>query len=356
MNKLKFALITGGINSFGLILWAWLYYGYQAAFLDAVLLGAITVSLPSILSRGIFRFRFWVRNQKSRFGTEYRDGTSILESTNPINRPDHSLDRIKEHLKSHTMVDDVRWEHFDEGRGLSIIHSGFHNIIIRIGMRNHLVITGATARIDEILRAVGKITNLQFKRKSQSPFQIHQPVRGAPRVFLSILIVGMFIGIPLTVGAGAYSSEAFNPVERTVLVGIDLQAQITPSVDSVDHRLNKAAFLISILGEEATEIQWSAENAALRSEQISQTELLSAKINLLLMEIDSQDLSTNQRVRREQLFMEFESAEDAVHRAIVETSDAEATQNYQYQMGIHCDLDGCISQVKSFSVVAAHHE
>jgi hypothetical protein len=256
MNTLRAVTWGGG----GLVVlsavWATLHYGGPARFLPTAAIGVVAATLPF----GIAYSKSAVRSLRRRFadvdaGLSAEKG-SIFVSQTTVDDPVDCLEAIVAAVRSDDDYDDVERESFDEGPGLMVMYTGFHNSFVRITEAGRVVVTGTSEHTHDLAATVGEAYALSFDRTRNNPFSGMEPIRGAPRVFLGVFIVVMLLVGVGTIGATAYPSDAYNPAERTVIVGLDARGDLDPGTGPTETRLAKAAFLVAIVDEEAQEIRW----------------------------------------------------------------------------------------------------
>ena len=319
VNKLRGLTAIGGGLLIGLALWAASFYaasfGETIPYLKVAVVGGGVVVLPVALAYG----KLWIKTigqyLERRKATSYERGT-IFVSEDPISDPDMTLDRVADAVSGVDDFDDVYRDAFPEGEGLTVIHTGFHNSFVRISDSTRLVITGASAKSAALADLITERVGLPVRRALRNPFEDPQPVRGAPRVFLSVIVVGILVLGVVGIAGAAYPSMAYNPAERTVLVGIDARADFDPAMDKTEHRLNKAAFLVDVLEEKQVEILWARNDSSRIRAHGEQAAEVSADIRTLLAAVRASSPTPEQTARADRIEANLHEAERNVAKAL----------------------------------------
>ncbi|MDX1744856.1 MAG: hypothetical protein R3324_02865 [Halobacteriales archaeon] len=312
VNKLRGITVIGGSLLVGLSLWALTFYARSSADYGPYLKVAATGIVIILLPIAIAYLKLWggtiAQYLARRKSDSYERGT-IFITEDAVANPDRTLDRIADVVTDVDDFDDVYRDAFPEGEGLTVVHTGFHNSFVRVSDSAHLVITGASAKSARLAEIITERVGIPVHRALRNPFVKPQPVRGAPRVFLSVIIVGFVVLGVMGVAGAAYPSSAYNPAEKTVLVGMDARADLDPGVTTTDHRLDKAGFLVDVLEEKEVEVLW-AENdfERVRQQGVQATEI-SADVRTLLAQARSEGLSDEQSARATQIERDLHEAE-----------------------------------------------
>jgi hypothetical protein len=319
MNKLRTFAAGGPVVLAVATLWAALRYGVAPASRGGYLAAALAVvaipTLPVALSYG----KLWLR----RLGEYRQNGSgfsferrSIFVSGDAVGDADRTLADIEAAVSSADEYDECRRDRFGEGRGLTIRHTGFHNSFVRIAGDGRVVVTGASRNTHSLAALVERVASLPMRRTRRHPMLERKPIRGAPRAFLGLFLVAVFLVGVGGIGAAAYPADAYSAPERTVLVGYDARADAVPGYDESDATLDKAAFLVNALGEEAVELGWDRDDAAKLSEHARQSMFLSATVADMLAGARDAGLTAAERERVGSIEADLHAAECRVAAAI----------------------------------------
>lgn len=312
-NKLRvYAAVLGGGLSL-LSLWAAVAYGARtgeyASFALAGGAGVVVAAAPSLFAHG----KLWL--ERRRQGNR---GDQLYASA-PLDVSRESfIDDTESVLESSAEVGGVKRRDFPEGDGLVVEHTTFHGTFVRLSETNRVVVTGIrSAATQKVVAELEAAWSTVIDRTSANPFLAPIPVRGAPRVFLGLLLTALVVVDAVFLVGLAYPGATYNPGEKAVLVGYDLQADLDPGTSPTDAKLAKAGFLVSVLREEATEIAWRAgvNNSSVRD---TDADVVSADITRLLAEVRRSDPDQGQRARIAELEREHARAREAVAAAIAD--------------------------------------
>lgn len=322
MNKLRALSFGGGVVVVATALWATVHYGGSSLrFAEAALFGLVGAGLPS----GIASLKGAVRSlRRRRADVDERlsaERGSIFVSDQSIDDPVDCLETVLSVLRAEDRYDEVGRETFEEGPGLSIVHDGFHSSFVRITGAGRVVVTGASKRTHALADLVSETCSLTFERTQDNPFKGSEPVRGAPRVFLGVLIFVVLLAGTNAVGAAAYTDDAYNPAERMVLVGIDIQGDLRSDVSETDTALSKAAFLVDIVEEGTHEVQWAEDDSDRAVEQGRQALVVSNNARTLLATVRAESPSSEQLERADRIERRLGDAEHAVADTLDERAD-----------------------------------
>jgi hypothetical protein len=261
-NKLRGLSVGGGAFLVGAAAWTAASYGAtanRATFVGVALLGIGVAAAPRALATGkLWSYR--LRRAREAGGADGPDRDATYVSADPIRDPDDALGAVAAVVRDSDEYDGVRDEQFPEGVGLTITHVGFHNSFVRITDADRMVVSGASERTRSLARDAGDALGVSLEPASSNPFRGPRPVRGAPRVFLGVLLVALVVVGAIGLGGAAYPSDAYNPAEKSVLVAVDARADVDPGFSDAEARLAKAAFLADVLDEEAVEIRWDGDD------------------------------------------------------------------------------------------------
>lgn len=319
VNKLRALSWTGGVFLLVLSVWAAVRYsggpGEPWPFLWGIVAGLLVIVLPASLARA----KLWTRKandaRHSRRSSSVERG-SVFVSESDVHDPAASLATIADAVHETDRYDQVRREKFSEGEGLSITHAGFHSLFVRATGSGRLVVTGASRRTRSLALFIERTCGISFTNAASNPFHKPRPVQGGSRVFLGLLlIVVVLVGIGGAAGA-AYPSSAYNPAEKTVLVSIDLRADVDPGMSETEAKLTKAAFLVDVLSEEAVEIRWVQNSSVRIRTHGRQALLISEDIRRLLTDVRRSSPTPEQVARADHIKAALHDAEQAVARAI----------------------------------------
>ena len=319
VNKLRGLTMLGGGLLVGLSLWASSFYPRDPTgtvpYLKIAVVGVGIILLPV----GLAYAKLWVKlvgqYLERRKSETYERGT-IFVSEEPVADPHGTLDRVASAVDDVDDFDDVYRDAFPEGEGLTVIHTGFHNSFVRISDSARLVITGASAKSAALAELITDRVGLPVRRALRNPFEEPQPVRGAPRVFLGVIVFGIVVLGVTGIAGAAYPSPAYNPAEKTVLIGMDARASLDPGVGNTEHRLDKAAFLVAVLEEKQVEILWARNDSTRIRTHGEQAAEISTEIRTLLAEARASRLSPAQAARTERIEANLHQAELNVARAL----------------------------------------
>jgi len=258
-NKLRGLSVGGGAFLVGAAAWTAASYGAtadRATLVGVALLGVGVAAAPRALAAAkLWSYRLRRAREAGGADEPARDATYV--SAEPIRDRDDALDAVAAVVRDSDEYDGVRDEQFPEGVGLTVTHVGFHNSFVRLTDADRLVVSGASEKTRSLARAAGDALGVSLEPASTNPFRGPEPVRGAPRVFLGVLLAGLVVVGALGVVGAAYPSDAYNPAEKAILVSVDARADFDPGFSDADARLDKAAFLADVLDEEAVEIRWA---------------------------------------------------------------------------------------------------
>ncbi|WP_226012214.1 hypothetical protein [Halomicrobium salinisoli] len=322
MNRLRALSRGGGGLVVLLALWATIHYGGSPLrFAPALLVGVVGAGLPAAFAwlKGAVRsLRRRLADADEGFSAEQG---SIFVSEGVVDDAVDCLESIRSALGDDERFDEVEREAFEEGPGLSVLHGGFHNSFVRITGAGRVVVTGASEQTGALADLVSESQSLSFERTRDNPFEGAEPVRGAPRVFLGVLVFVVLLAGVNAVGAAAYTADAYNPAERLVLVGIDAQGDADPGVSGTDARLSKAAFLATVVDEGSTEVRWAGNDSGRVAEQGRQALVASRDARRLLEAVRSGSPTADQRDRADRIERRLAEAERSVADALDERAD-----------------------------------
>lgn len=285
VNKLRLVARGGGSTLLLVTAWAALHYGPERGYLPFLGPAVLAVAVMAIPVLGAHA-KLWWHNAREwwegRGGYSFERG-SLLLSEESIGEREALLDDVTAAVEDTEGYDDVKRDEFPEGDGLTVTHAGFHNSFLRVTGAGRVLVTGASERSRDLADLLEERFGLTMEPSRFHPFLEPTPIRGAPRVFLSVfLVVGLVVGL-LGVGGAAYPSSAYNPAEKVVLVGFDARGD-APGVDQDQVRLQKAAFLVDVVNETAVEIAWEQNSSARIASHARSAVAVSDDTNRLLNE------------------------------------------------------------------------
>jgi len=315
MNKLRGLSLGGSSLLFVASLWAVLRYPGWVPFASAALLAAVVAGLPRTLAHGKLRVRRgWRWLSDLRTDDPSRDATYVSASS--VEDSERELAAIADAVRDADGFDDVRREEFDDGEGLVVTHAGFHSSFVRFTERGRLAVTGASKRTRRLVDLIESVRQRSLTDRTNNPLRRPDRVRGAPRVFLAVLLVAILVVGAGVIANGAYPADAYTSGEKTVLVSIDARADVSPGVSSTDATLSKAAFLVDSLEEEAVEISWETNSTARIAEHGQQSIRMSEDVRALLTEARSDSPTEAQAARADRIEADLHEAETTVAEAL----------------------------------------
>lgn len=327
MNKLRTLSWGGGGLVVVLAVWAATHYGRPLQFGSAVIIGVAAAGLPFGLAYLKSAFRSLRRRHADPEGGFSAEQGSVFVSESVVEDAVDCLETVYTAVEGDEDYDKVDRDAFEEGPGLTVLHAGFHNSFVRITGAGHVVITGASERTRELADTVSDVCSLSFERTRDNPFDGREPIKGAPRVFLGVIVFTILLFGINAVAVAAYPSGAYNPAERTVLVGIDAQSTIDPGASETETKLSKAAFLVAIVDEGSNEVRWAVNDSSRVAVQGEQALRVSSDARSLLATLDDGSTTPKQTERADQIEQRLVDAERSVAVALEERADSGALNN-----------------------------
>lgn len=328
MNKLRALSWGGGGLVVLLAVWAAIHYGGPVLrFAPAALVGIAAAGLPFGLAysrNAIESLRLSLADTDEGFSAEKG---SVFVSRSTVDDSVDFLEAVHSALRSDEEYHSVERDSFEEGPGLTVLHGSFHSSFIRITAAGRVVVTGASERTKLLADTVSDAYSLSFERTRNNPFDGIEPVRGAPRVFLGVFVFTMLLFGTHAVTAAAYPTSTYNPAERTVMVGFDASASVDPRVSETDSKLSKAAFLVEVVNESATEIRWRGNDSERIAGHGENAIAASDDARSLLASVEAGPLTPKQAERVERTKTRLAEAERTVAAALEEAVDDEALEN-----------------------------
>lgn len=264
VNKLRWFALVGGGALATLAAWAGVRYGEGVAldhFGPYVALGLGTVALPTLAARGKAAVRRLRRRLQARGG--HPSAGTVFVSNAPVEARRETLSMLAAATRERAAFRNVETVSFPEGDGLRLSHTGFHDSLVRFSDNDELVVSGASTKTNRLVaRCAETACSVSLTQSSSNPLWQTQPVRGAPRMMLVLVVLVAVTTGPLGVATAAYHSDAYNPVEKAVLVSIDARSDVDPGTSLTDARLQKAAFMVQVLAEKRVEIRWERDDTA----------------------------------------------------------------------------------------------
>lgn len=315
VNKLRaVSLFSGGVVVL-LAVWGLFRYPQSMGFLKMAVYGAAVATLPwTIAYTKLVLFQgYWAIKNRQATSTERG---SIFVSTGSVLDRSGVLADIESAIDEGMPEGSVSLDQFVEGPGLSVTFAGFHNSFVRIDKKNRVVLTGASKKVKELKNTIESADILSFKQSYINPFVRPMPVSGGFRILLGVAIIGLMIVGVMGVSGTAYPVDAYNPSEKTILMGFDLWADLDPSKSTTESHLDKAAFYVAILEEEAIEISW--DNASRASVHAAEAIKTSDDARAELKTARATPLSQPQSERADRIEQEIQAAEKEVAVALEE--------------------------------------
>lgn len=325
MNKLR-AFVVGGVFTLALFtVLTVLQYGItpdsRTGYLTAVVAIALLPVIPLMATYGKHGIRRLAEYHRNGGGLSF-ERKSIFVSSDTVSDTDRMLSDIEAAVEDTGEYDECRRDRFGEGRGLTIRHTGFHNSFIRVSGGSRLVVTGASENTHSLASLVEQVGSVTMERTRTHPFFDLQPIRGAPRAFLGLFLVVLFVFGVSGVAAAAYPADAYSAPERVVLVSYDSRVTLVPGYDTTDATLDKAAFLVGSLEEEAVEIEWDRDDVSKLETHTQQSRYLSVTIAEMLASTRESGLTATERDRIVTLESDLHAAECRVASAITTRIDS----------------------------------
>ncbi|EMA54254.1 hypothetical protein [Halococcus salifodinae] len=325
VNKLRTLSYGGGLLVGLTALWATISYGGSPLrFVGGFALAVVAAGLPAGLAHSKATALSYYRRYADEDAGFSEEQGAVYVSGSSVDDAFEALESVYASLEGDGTYDRIERDAFDEGPGLTVTYSGFHNCFVRVTDGGQMVVTGASKKTGTVADAVASACSLSFDRTRDNPFEGVEPVRGAPRVFLGVIVFAiLLVGVGALAG-GAYPSDAYNPAERTALMTIDASGDVNPGVSPTDTQLRKASFLVGVVDEEATEIRWEGNSSAEIAGHGRQAIAVSSDARDLLAAV-REGLATPEQVERaNRLAAELREAEQSVATALAERADSQA--------------------------------
>jgi len=317
MNKLRGLSLGGATLLVVASAWAFLRYPGWAPFAATTLLAVAVAGLP----RAIAHAKLWARRGWRRLSSvradDSRRGASFV-SDSPVEDPARELEAIADAVREFEGFDGVRREEFDDGEGLVVTHAGFHSSFVRPTRRGHVAVNGASDRTRRLVEVIESARPYSLTDRTNNPLRRPDRVRGAPRVFLAVLLFALLVVGAGAVANGAYPAGPYTTGEKAVLVSIDAGADVSPKVSGTDAALSKAAFVVGAIEEEAVEVEWESNRTTYSAvaEHGRQSLRMSEDARALLAEARAGDPTGDQAARADRIEADLHEAEASVAAAL----------------------------------------
>lgn len=327
VNKLRQTANAVGTFLIVIALWSALTYGSEtgiAPFVWVIVLGVVVVITPKLIARG--------RRYYGRIRTEMGGGSRTTDyyyvSTEPVGGHERVFRTVRDAVADAADLDGVSEGDFPEGLGLSVVHSGFHNSFVRVTADGRMVVSGATERTTEIADLLRRRLDIDFDRRWSNPMRREYPVEGGARVVLgTVFVVAAVVG-GLAVANAAYPTDAYNPVEKAVLLSYDARGGVSPSMSEADVAIAKADFRVTTLRETDTEVRWAGNDSASILGYGHNAVTIAATVRSTLADLQNRSLTADQRARVAEIRADLETAETDVATALANRADdAPISQN-----------------------------
>ena len=318
IDKVRALSWTGGI--FLLILSTWAFIHYELSSTNAKLLKAIGLcitvfTLPTVLA--YLKFGFHRARERWRLARDANYQVTVFVSRSSLEAPKETLASIETELKDRDTYDAVVHDEFSTGPGLTVVHSSYHNLFIRVLKSGRLAISGDSHRLDDLVNVIDNVESLSLTRASVNPFVSLEPVRGGPRTVLTVcLVVLVLLGTGSIAGA-AYPSNAYNPVEKTILVSFDVRSDIDPTMTQTDLKIAKSAFLVQVLDEKSVELMM-VNSTDQRIHHAKAAVIISGDARYLLRDVRRSSLSAKELKRTNRIEANLRKEEQEVASVIAE--------------------------------------
>ena len=319
MNKLRTLVLGGSAFLLVAVAWAFLTYGATPANAGAYLRVLAVAALLPAIPRALAAVKYVVGRRleaRENGGGLSAERDSIFVSESAVGDAERTLARLADAISAEEDFDGVSRDEFDEGPGLTVRHTGFHNSFVRVTGDGRLVVTGGSTRTHSLADVVERVASLSLRQKRTHPFRTAAPVRGAPRAFLGLFMAVLLLFGVASVGAVGYPADAYNASERVALVGFDVRADADPGYGETDALLGKSAFLVDALGEEAVEIGWDKDAASKLERHAAQSLALSSTVSDNLATARDRGLSPAQADRAATIRSDLHAAECRVAGAV----------------------------------------
>ncbi len=319
MNKLRTFVVGSVATLVVLAAWTAFRYGFApesaAGYARALAAAALIPAVPFAAARGKFWVRTLAERRRNGEGLSF-ERKSIFVADDPVDDRTDVLAAVESAVSESDAFDDCYPDRFREGEGLTVRHTGFHNSFVRVTTDGRMVVTGASEKTHTLASLVERVAATAMERTRRHPFVDTTPVRGAPRAFMGLFLVVVFLFGVGGLGAAAYPDDVYSGPERAVLVGYDTRADAVPGYTRTDATLDKSAFLVDSLDEEAVEVGWDRDDVARLETHTDQAVELSATVSDSLASVRERDLSAAQRARVDTLEADLHAAECRVAAAV----------------------------------------
>lgn len=312
MNKLRRFVVAAVAVLVALCGWVVLRYGLTPASTPGLLQALVVALLLPVVPVALTHGKSWGQQlfdaHRNGAGMSF-ERRSIFVSADAVGDSDETLSDIEAAVAGADEYDDCRRDQFDEGRGLTVRHTGFHNSFVRVAGDGRLVVTGASANTHALASLVERVASLTMEKTRRHPLFEPTPIRGAPRAFLGVFLVVLFCVGAAGGLAAAYPAGVYSAPERAVLVGLDARAAAVPGYDDADAALDKSAFLVDSLSEEAVELGWERDDVDRLSVHARQAVVLSSTVDGMVTSARDDGLSQVERERAASIDADRHAAE-----------------------------------------------
>ena len=294
--------------------WGTLYY-QRGHIVPAFAFTAGAGLLVLALRPGIRRLHLGLRRWRQRELRTSR-GTQvgvIFVSQNPVDND--VLDDLYERFTGSGEDLEPSMDEFSEGRGLTLVHTGFHNTFVRITRSGQLAVTGGSEKTRGIVDVVANMTGYEFEERKSNPM-LRSRLGSRVRIVLwLVVLVALLVG--LSVGSmGAYSERTYNSAERMILIGMDVHGAVDPTVSPAETALSKANFMVQVLDETTVELHWDRNRSEKIVQHTDQAVVVSKDASQQLARAQQSGMTTSQTTRTAQVRQHLSIAGRNVSRAI----------------------------------------
>jgi hypothetical protein len=333
VNELRaFARLGGGfLTSFAV--WAgWQYADGPAAtapFLAVAALGLVVAYTPAAVTRAKHWLTLTEQHWAARRGANERTTPTFV--SDPVGDSEAALAAVRDAVRDGDEYDGVTTDSFPEGGGLTVTHTEFHNSFVRVAESGRLVVTGASKRTRALAQLVESVCDVPVESRVTNPLSSPEKVRGAPRVFLGLVLAVVVVAGVVGVAGAGYPSGAYNPAEKLVLVSFDARSDL-PGVSTTETRLDKAAFLVTVLDEKAVEMRWSGNDTDRVTTHARESLAIRREAASLLGKIRQSSPTPAQVRRAERIERDLVAAERRVASSIDDALDGELGESAEREL------------------------
>ena len=319
MNKLRTLSYAAAGFLVALSAWGVLRYGGDDGVLPFVAVAALGLVIPLVpraLALIVFQVRLFRRRSADGGSFSFERG-SLFVSTEPVADPSGALASVRAAVAGDDRFDAVADDEFTEGAGLTVGHAGYHNSFVRFS-GGKLVVTGASKRTHALADLIADACSLSFETVRNNPFLAPRPIGGGTRVVLGLVLVVLLLGGVAGFANTAYPGDTYNTAEKTVLVGFDARGDFVPGATRDEARLDKAAFLVDGLAEEAVEVRWERNSTERILAHGRQSLAISEDVRRLLAAARADGSDADAAARADRIEGDLHDAEREVAAALTE--------------------------------------